>query len=1000
MSKSLILCLFVISKSVLANVLNNIDYNDYNQLKKYIGLTNLDEKALFDEWTNCQNLLSQNYGRNWRCVPHQSERIAEMPGTFKWPRQVTSDSKLSIDCEYTISDKNIIGDSNFRFYIEQKNCKFNSSIGGSSFQISGVSKRAVSPCSIQDHFNGTYEIICLNVECQARKILSQNHHTAFKIAGDSSQSCLNLTVILDYEHFDAFSETKSSEPPLRHIITNSSYTCKTTQEYANCPVEENFWVHNYGTHDLSDYEWISNKTADGSFPLIKSIQNCLKSEKRNIFLYDGQLSLISQYLQELYVNSNPQNGYKIQNVYRNFVLDTVDYFGSEVNRMCGDGIDTNLIFEFGGWDLRHTPPRNLISNPLTVKELIKRINSTLSSEKCYNVKMIWLSIHPAHRCIYSKTSCLHEIDNTWSNNYATNAVNQYFHNVMIELSKSNKRLKIIDRYSILYPRLLNEMYVCNNEFVCKIDGDILGTTSSFRVIVSEILRTICDESNIDWDKGFSRVDKFYRVSNYYNQSFHFYTTKGLRRRIPDQETLKSLLRQTGHYMNTSIQELTESELHDIPQDPSIQAYTTRASGTLIKDHSAKIYLMSNGYRRPLSNELLSNHTGLLHNILGTDHSNVMTVPINDLNIIPEGPIINDINILIREIGANSTDVDSSHVKKELFLKTVNRTYAKLLPCLFNSKILSPNQVIKFPFDAEGHYYDLLERTSIFRNQPYHYYSGYDGPWIENYFIKEFIDKPLYYFNGLIPLFVQWVDVMIASDFPEIIKLMREILRPDVMYFTVSQSDKGLEKVQLNHPNILCISAGGYGHIPIPLIKSEVEYLSPLKSYQYQTIFFGNIKQHSRPEAFANIDKTFPKYNISYKIGTYLSSWTDALRNTRFPMAPRGFGRSSFRFSEIVQAGRCPMYIYDDYCWLPYQGTNISIETYGFAVRNSDTMEELAQKLVNISDDQYNMYIQKVKDIRYWFTYKGVIEQIRLFISDPLGKDGGYLRCTRVPDNLN
>jgi hypothetical protein len=230
--------------------------------------------------------------------------------------------------------------------------------------------------------------------------------------------------------------------------------------------------------------------------------------------------------------------------------------------------------------------------------------------------------------------------------------------------------------------------------------------------------------------------------------------------------------------------------------------------------------------------------------------------------------------------------------------------------------------------------------------------------------------------------------------------MREILRPDVMYFTVSQSDKGLEKVQLNHPNILCISAGGYGHIPIPLIKSEVEYLSPLKSYQYQTIFFGNIKQHSRPEAFANIDKTFPKYNISYKIGTYLSSWTDALRNTRFPMAPRGFGRSSFRFSEIVQAGRCPIYIYDDYCWLPYQGTNISIETYGFAVRNSDTMEELAQKLVNISDDQYNKYIQKVKDIRYWFTYKGVIEQIRLFISDPLGKDGGYLRCTRVPDTLN
>lgn len=46
--------------------------------------------------------------------------------------------------------------------------------------------------------------------------------------------------------------------------------------------------------------------------------------------------------------------------------------------------------------------------------------------------------------------------------------------------------------------------------------------------------------------------------------------------------------------------------------------------------------------------------------------------------------------------------------------------------------------------------------------------GYDGPWIENYFIDAFIDKPLSYFRGFIPLFIQWVDVMVAAgDFPYI-----------------------------------------------------------------------------------------------------------------------------------------------------------------------------------------------------------------------------------------
>eukprot|EP01035_Chromulina_nebulosa_P017912 gene17912-23532_t len=40
--------------------------------------------------------------------------------------------------------------------------------------------------------------------------------------------------------------------------------------------------------------------------------------------------------------------------------------------------------------------------------------------------------------------------------------------------------------------------------------------------------------------------------------------------------------------------------------------------------------------------------------------------------------------------------------------------------------------------------------------------------------------------------------------------------------------------------------------------------------------------------------------------------------TKFNLAPRGYGRSSFRFAESIQMGRVPIFLYDDIPWVPYQ----------------------------------------------------------------------------------
>jgi hypothetical protein len=88
------------------------------------------------------------------------------------------------------------------------------------------------------------------------------------------------------------------------------------------------------------------------------------------------------------------------------------------------------------------------------------------------------------------------------------------------------------------------------------------------------------------------------------------------------------------------------------------------------------------------------------------------------------------------------------------------------------------------------------KTEKFREIQPHSAGGYRGPWIENLFIKHFMGRPLSYFNGLIPLFIQFVDIHVASfqnpineSIPKhanVPQLIAALLRPNVLYLAVSQ----------------------------------------------------------------------------------------------------------------------------------------------------------------------------------------------------------------------
>ena len=95
--------------------------------------------------------------------------------------------------------------------------------------------------------------------------------------------------------------------------------------------------------------------------------------------------------------------------------------------------------------------------------------------------------------------------------------------------------------------------------------------------------------------------------------------------------------------------------------------------------------------------------------------------------------------------------------------------------------------------------------------------------------------------------------------------------------------------------------------------------------------------------------------------------------SKFALAPRGYGRSSFRFFEIFKLGSIPIYIWDDREWLPYKDViDYSKICISIHIDELDTLEE---RLLNINEDQYNQMIQEYNNIKHMFDLEYMCEYI-------------------------
>lgn len=323
----------------------------------------------------------------------------------------------------------------------------------------------------------------------------------------------------------------------------------------------------------------------------------------------------------------------------------------------------------------------------------------------------------------------------------------------------------------------------------------------------------------------------------------------------------------------------------------------------------------------------------------------------------------------------------------------------------------------------------------------HEYAGFGGPWVENHWIKEFCcDKPLEEFGGLVPVFVQWVDLFVASanadgkqpvgfgTYAETFARITKLLRPDVLYVTVSQCDNGIYPEFLarnvkspkdvpHHltpaavSNLLVLSAGGFGHVPIPLLLRDQELLPPLTGKEDITMSFVGRPHYIRREVVRRLREAqarasaaaAPPSNFS-STHYYGSDWINIVRRSTLNLTPRGYGRSAFHLAEVVQMGRVPVYVWDDVPWLPYRGSatahvatslgwsvNIrALPTFIDHVARSLASESTRAELTNlIAAKAANA--RAVRDSHY--SYAGVMNHIRAFLADPLTSE---LQCEPHP----
>jgi len=258
----------------------------------------------------------------------------------------------------------------------------------------------------------------------------------------------------------------------------------------------------------------------------------------------------------------------------------------------------------------------------------------------------------------------------------------------------------------------------------------------------------------------------------------------------------------------------------------------------------------------------------------------------------------------------------------------------------------------------------------------------NGRYMEEYFYESFIKNEIKLDRVYIPIF--WTNLQNHQGFSQqkhnydrLLSVALKKMPPGTKYFTIVQHDKG---PQLKMEGDVLIFGSSRGTIPLPLIYEDTNNTllsrKPLDK-KYVASFIGSdthdvrlkmIKYITKPDIFIETQAwtSHVPQNLS-------ELFIEKTLESKFCLAPRGYGRSSFRFFEAMLLNTIPVYFWDDIEWLPYKDV-LDYSRFSISIQEKD-IPNTYEILTSISDEKYASMLEELKKVRHYFTLDGMSKYI-------------------------
>jgi hypothetical protein len=288
---------------------------------------------------------------------------------------------------------------------------------------------------------------------------------------------------------------------------------------------------------------------------------------------------------------------------------------------------------------------------------------------------------------------------------------------------------------------------------------------------------------------------------------------------------------------------------------------------------------------------------------------------------------------------------------------------------------------------------ILPLPSLFRPGTSHVYPPFKkGRYMEEFIYDYLIAHQHSIRTTLVYLPIYWTNLQnhpnftsSAAKYDLLLQRALQTMPKDTRYVTVVQHDDG---PRLTLPKNTIIMGACTGTVPLPLLYEDTtHYLAQqtrpsLTSRSLLASFVGTnthpvraamVQNLTQQDITCHVNATWspavPQDDAKRFIDTTLAS--------RFCLAPRGYGRSSFRFFEAIQLDTIPVYVWDDIKWLPYQEV-LDYDAFSISVHVSE-LPTLHKRLKAISEKEYECMVERLTDVKCWFTLEGMCEYIVTYL---------------------